>query len=94
MSQSRRDFLKLSAAGMAILSQGVRAFGSPAAPMGEIDVRLTAGAAKFAPQAAIKWLAAGGISGDTIVLDPTKTYQEVLGVGAASPRGPVICSTS
>src|ERR1700733_6195671 len=83
MSQSRREFLKLSAAGMAILSQGVRAFGSPAASTGEIHARLTAGAAKFAPQAAIKWLAAGGMSGDTIVLDPTKTYQEVLGVGAA-----------
>jgi glucosylceramidase len=87
MSQSRREFLKLSAAGMAILSQGVRAFGSPAASTGEIDVRLTAGAAKFAPQAAIKWLAAGGMSGDTIVLDPTKTYQEVLGVGAALTEG-------
>jgi hypothetical protein len=27
------------------------------------------------------------MSGDTIVLDPTKTYQEVLGVGAALTDG-------
>lgn len=83
MSQSRRDFLRLSAAGIAVLSPGVRALGSPVAPRGEINIRMTAGASRFAPQAAIKWLAGGGRSGETIVLDPSKTYQEVLGVGAA-----------
>ena len=41
MSQSRRDLLKVSAAGVAALSHGVYAFGSSAPPNGEIDVRLT-----------------------------------------------------
>src|SRR5258708_30873025 len=83
MSQSRRDFLKISAAGVAALSQTRYVLGSPVAPSGEIDVRLTAGTARFAPQAAIKWRAQSGVSGDSIRLDPSKTYQEVLGVGAA-----------
>ena len=83
MSQSRRDFLKVSAAGVAALSQRAYAFGVPAAPKGEIDVRLTAGAARFAPQPSVKWQSLAGMSGETILLDPTKAYQEVLGVGAA-----------
>ena len=41
MSPSRRDFLKASAAGIAVLSQGY-VFGSAAAPKAEIAVRLTA----------------------------------------------------
>src|SRR5260370_7595875 len=83
MFQSRRDFLKVSDAGVAALSRGTYLFGSPVAPNGEIDVRLTAGTARFAPQASIKWQSQSGVSGDSIRLDPSKTYQEVLGVGAA-----------
>lgn len=83
MSQSRRNFLKLNAAGWAAMSQAARASGSAAAPSGEIDVRLTAGAKKFTQEPAIKWQPASGASGDAIVLDPSKTYQTVLGVGAA-----------
>jgi O-glycosyl hydrolase len=83
VSQSRRDFLKVSAAGVAALSQGAYAFGVPAAPKGEMDVRLTAGAARFAPQPSVKWQSLAGMSDETILLDPTKAYQEVLGVGAA-----------
>ena len=82
MSPSRRDFLKASAAAIAVLSQGY-VFGSAAAPNAEIAVRLTAGSARFAAQPAIPWQSAAGLSGDTVVLDPTKTYQEVLGVDAA-----------
>jgi len=83
MSQSRRDFLKVSAAGVAVLSQTAYGFGLPVAPRGDIDIRMTAGTARFAPQPSIQWHPAGGASGDMILLDPTKTYQEVLGVGAA-----------
>ena len=72
MSQSRRDFLKLSAAGIAALSPGVRALGSPIAPRGEINIRMTAGTRRFASQTAIKWLAGVAGSGETIVLDPTR----------------------
>jgi glucosylceramidase len=83
MSQSRRDFLKVSAAGVAALSHGAFAFGSGAPPNGEIDVRLTAGTARFAPQKSVRWRSQSGPSNDSIRLDPGKTYQEVLGVGAA-----------
>ena len=83
MSQARRDFLKVSAAGVVALSRGAYAFGVPAAPKGEIDVRLTAGAARFAPQASVRWQSLAGMSDETILLDPTKAYQEVLGVGTA-----------
>jgi len=82
LSPSRRDFLKTSAAGIAVLSQG-HVFGSAAPPKSEIAVRLTGGSARFAAQPAIPWRSAAGLSSDTVVLDPTKTYQEVLGVGAA-----------
>ena len=82
MSPSRRDFLKAGAAGIAVLSQGY-VFGSAAGSKSEIAVRLTAGSARFATQPAIQWQSAAGFSSDTVVLDPTKMYQEVLGVGAA-----------
>ena len=82
MSQSRRDFLKLAAAGVGVFSQG-HLFGSAAVPRSEISVRLTSESARFAAQPTIPWQFAGGLSSDTVVLDPTKTYQEVLGVGAA-----------
>jgi hypothetical protein len=71
MSQSRHDFLKVSAASAAALSHhGVYAFGSPAPPNGEIDIRLTAGTARFAPQKSIKWRSQSGVSSDAIRLDP------------------------
>ncbi len=83
MSQSRREFLKLSAAGFAVVGQEY-VFGSARNPTGEISVNLTAGSsARFAPQPPLKWLPAGKNSGPVIMLDPSKTYQEVLGVGAA-----------
>jgi glucosylceramidase len=83
LSQSRREFLKLSAAGLAIVSQAY-VLGSTRNPTGEISVHLTAGAsARFASQPPLKWLPAGKSAGPVIVLDPSKTYQEVLGVGAA-----------
>jgi hypothetical protein len=53
MSQSRRDFLKVSAASVAVLSQKAYTFGLPAAPKGDIDIRMTAGTARFAEQPSI-----------------------------------------
>ena len=83
MSQSRRDFLKLSAAGMAVMTR-VPTFGGADNPKGEITVHMTAGtSARFAPQPALRWHPAGKSSGPAILLDPSTTYQEVLGVGAA-----------
>jgi glucosylceramidase len=83
LSQSRRDFLKLTAAGMAVMSR-VYTFGAGENPKGEITVHMTAGTnARFAQQPALRWQPAGKSSSPAILLDPSKTYQEVLGVGAA-----------
>jgi glucosylceramidase len=71
---------------VAVLSQTTYGFGLPAAPKGDIDIRMTAGTARFAAQPSIQWQAAGSASGDTILLDP-KTYPEVLGVRAALTEG-------
>lgn len=79
-TSSRRDFLKLTAAGMAA---AVAAPSSAALyqPSGRIDVRVTAGARRFAQESPIEWRPASG-AGD-ILLDPGKTCQEMLGFGAA-----------
>jgi glucosylceramidase len=82
LSPSRRDFLKAGAAGIALLSQGY-VFGSAAGSKSEIDVRLTASSARFAARPAIQWQSGAGLSSDTVVLDSTKAYQEVLSVGSA-----------
>jgi glucosylceramidase len=83
LPQSRRDFLKLSAATLAVMKAGYT-FGAVENRKGEIAVRLTAGAtARFASQPGLKWQPVGKTSGPAILLDPSKTYQEVLGVGAA-----------
>lgn len=53
------------------------------APSGDIAVRLTGGAKRFSREPALKWVPAAGSAADAIVLDPAKTYQEILGFGAA-----------
>src|ERR1700722_5917494 len=60
LSQSRRDFLKLAAAGIGVFSQG-HLFGSAAVPRSEISVRLTSESARFAAQPSIPWQFAGGL---------------------------------
>ena len=83
LSQSRRAFLMLTATSLAAMRAGYT-FGAVENPKGEIAVRLTAGStARFASQPGLKWQPVGKTSGPAILLDPSKTYQEVLGVGAA-----------
>jgi glucosylceramidase len=53
------------------------------APSGDIGVRLTAGAKRYAEEQPLSWQPAGSPSLGAIVLDPADTYQEVLGFGAA-----------
>jgi glucosylceramidase len=77
---NRRDFFGLTVAGAAALSQAVPAF---AEVPGTIAVRQTADAKRFAEEPALKWQPAQGPSHDPIVLDPSRTYQEMLGFGAA-----------
>jgi glucosylceramidase len=90
MSTSRREFMKLAAAGAAGVAlaealpasaQVVNAGGK--APKGSVAVRLTAGAKRYAEQPPIQWQPAAGSAGDAIILNPDKTYQDVLGFGAA-----------
>ena len=78
-SRTRRDFMRLTAAGMA----AVAAVPAKGAPEGDLGVRVTAGAKRFAEEQPLKWQPAAGPSADAILLDPGSTYQEVLGFGAA-----------
>jgi glucosylceramidase len=76
----RRDFFGLTAVGAAALSQTVPASAQAA---GTIAVRQTADAKRFSEEPALKWQPAQGSSNDAIVLDPYRTYQEMLGFGGA-----------
>jgi glucosylceramidase len=73
-------------AGMAAaegVSASVQGSGNAGQPSGEIQVHLTAGEKRFAREAPLQWKAATAAGGNTIRLDPGRTFQEVLGFGAA-----------
>ena len=78
---NRREILKLAPAGLAALAQP-RNLTQRVQP-GEIAVRVTAGSNRFAEQAPIGWQNAGGSGLETITINPAKTFQEILGFGAA-----------
>ena len=77
---TRRDFMKLSAAGLAAISQPLSAFAQIPGP---IAVQQTAGTRRFAKEADLKWHPAAEAGSDAITVDPSKTRQEILGFGAA-----------
>lgn len=77
---NRRDFFGLTSAGAAALSQTVPASAQAA---GTIAVRQTADSKRFSEEPALKWQPAQGPSNDAIVLDSSRTYQEMLGFGGA-----------
>ena len=88
--QTRRDFVKLSATALAAtampsvasgaLQESVRGVG----PTGEITVRITEGTNRFAAQPPLRWRRAERASAAArIVFNPSDTYQELLGFGAA-----------
>ena len=79
-STTRRDFVGLGAAGWAALTQTVPAFAQTPGP---VTVRQTAGAKRFAAEPDLIWQAAAPAAADAVVIDPARTYQEVLGFGAA-----------
>ncbi len=79
-STTRRDFVGLGAAGWAALAQTVPAFAQTPGP---VTVRQTAGAKRFAAEPDLIWQAAAPAAADAVVIDPARTYQEVLGFGAA-----------
>jgi glucosylceramidase len=88
-NSTRRTFLQLSALGLATSATAKMAAGSanatPAAtPAGEIKVWITDQQSRCAQAQGIAWRSApGGKPTSGIVLDPGKTFQTVLGFGAA-----------
>src|ERR1022692_1030359 len=84
MSQriNRREFSGLIAGGLALLSDAAPAWAQPA---GTISVRQTADTKRFAEEPALKWQPAEGSSVDGIVLDPSRTYQEMLEIKGQGP---------
>src|SRR5215467_5008997 len=82
--QSRRELMKrLTVAGAVALAGAKTAAADTAPPSGAVEVWQTSGAKRLAPEAPLKWKQARGSSAESVVLDPGRTYQEVLGFGAA-----------
>ena len=88
MGKSRREFLKLSAAGLAAgtasfvpsLSQNSFAASAP----GTISVWVTNDKLRYAPSQNLTWKPAStGTSRNTISLQPNTKFQEIIGFGAA-----------
>jgi glucosylceramidase len=88
--RTRRDFLKLSAAGLAA-SAATEALGARPSRnannpgSGEIIVRVTNERRRFEIAPASAWRPSSGrkLSGEIITLNPEKKFQEILGFGAA-----------
>ena len=83
--QSRREFLKLSAYGVAAAStvELARALPVPTPPASEdISVRVTGGQQRYHAEPSVAWKS-GTARGNVIELDPGRKYQEMLGFGAA-----------
>ena len=84
---SRRDFLKLSAAGAIVAkATGVAAgLGDAPAPepqSGKVTVHVTGGKLRYEAQPALSWK--GGAAGANVIeLNPGKKFQEMVGFGAA-----------
>jgi glucosylceramidase len=85
---SRRDFLKLSAKGTAALA-GVAALprlatASPTDPAGDLTLWITDDTQRLKRAPSVAWRSAAASNArDTVVLDPAKKFQEVLGFGGA-----------
>jgi glucosylceramidase len=91
---TRRDFLRLSAAGLAVgaTAQALPGMGSTASGSlrsadpgaSEITVHVTDAKRRFESAPALAWKPSSGApSGQTITLDPEKKFQPILGFGAA-----------
>ena len=85
--QTRRTFLKMSAAGLTATATAEFAAAFPIAeaarPAGEIAVRVTGGNRRYAAAESLTWRSAAATSENAIVLNPGKKFQEILGFGAA-----------
>ena len=84
--QTRRNFLKFSALGLAATGSAKLGFASvPVADpkAGEIAIRISSGSLRYAAAAPIAWRTADKPIENAIELDPSKKFQEMLGFGAA-----------
>ena len=90
--QTRRDFLKvtgsglLAVAGTAALAERVPGQKGPRSkpPGGALSLWVTDDSRRCAPAPALKWEPAmGRASRETVVLNPARKFQEILGFGAA-----------
>jgi len=86
-SRSRREFLGITAAGIASVAAADLVPDAFAAPAGrkpsQTKVTITDPSRKFADVADVAWTPAAGAAREAIVVDPAKQFQEVLGFGAA-----------
>jgi glucosylceramidase len=83
--KTRREFLQLSACGIAAASTATLAKATPitvAPPSGEIAVRVTGGELRYQAQPSLVWKT-GGAAENVIELNPGSKFQEMLGFGAA-----------
>jgi len=86
--RTRRDFLKISAAGLAASAAAetvpnASSFDSASSP-GEITVWTTSEKQRFARGPSLSWKRASGAAApETITLNPKKKFQKILGFGAA-----------
>jgi len=82
---TRRDFLKFSA--LSVVAGSAAAVSVSANRREEasrkINVWLTNDKVRFSPAPPLQWTSGRTAGGNTIVLDPHKTFQEILGFGAA-----------
>jgi glucosylceramidase len=94
IQSSRRDFLGISALGLAAAIAPVETLRPAPATTGvesetpkvgaEISVWVTAGEERFAAAPRVKWgPASGTAAADQIQLDPSKRFQDILGFGGA-----------
>jgi glucosylceramidase len=86
--RNRREFLKSSALGIAALRSTAvlgKSSGAVASnPAGPLSVWITEGNRRLEKQTASKWENSHGAPGaESIVIDPAKSYQPILGFGAA-----------
>jgi glucosylceramidase len=86
---TRREVIKIAAAGIAGITAAEARLSStqgagPSKPTdGEIQVRRTYGEKRFAPEAALRWVVGAAVEGTAIRLDPSRTFQDILGFGAS-----------
>jgi len=83
--KTRREFLQLSAsaAAVATLARSSSLWGEAPASPRPVKAWLTSATQKFAPIDAPKWIAATSKENESVHIDPTTWYQEILGFGGA-----------